>query len=162
VSATELYNVLGRRLGLDVRAVEVPAHVFAVVYADGRRVEVETTSRQGFNPNRKKSGGKSREVRDAGLVASIFSNRCAALGKQKRYEESLRAGLCACRLDPDLKVAQSNLVATLQHWSRELAGPGQVEDSVSLIRECRDALDKPAEADSLIREAYLCRLKVLQ
>src|SRR5205823_1597931 len=40
VSATVAYNVIGRRLGLDVRAVEIPDHVFSVVYDGPKNFEV--------------------------------------------------------------------------------------------------------------------------
>ncbi len=48
VSATVLYLVAGRRLGLDVRAVLMPSHARAAVVDGDRWLVVETTSSAGF------------------------------------------------------------------------------------------------------------------
>src|SRR5262245_8713011 len=53
-SATLLYNVIGRRLGLDLRAIEVSDHVFSILYDGKEHADVETTTPRGFNPIRDK------------------------------------------------------------------------------------------------------------
>src|SRR5262245_5607661 len=50
VSSAVLYNVIGRELGLDLVAVEVPGHVFSMLRAGDRHIDVETTNAKGFNP----------------------------------------------------------------------------------------------------------------
>ena len=52
VSSATLYALLGRRLGLDVRAIEVPEHAFAILYDGTRHADVETTTASGFDPAR--------------------------------------------------------------------------------------------------------------
>jgi hypothetical protein len=52
VSSAALYNILGRRLGLDLRAIEVPDHAFAILYEGTTHADVETTTPAGFNPAR--------------------------------------------------------------------------------------------------------------
>ena len=49
LSASLLYGILGRAIGLDVKVAEIPRHVYVQVRVDGRRVIVETTSRKGFD-----------------------------------------------------------------------------------------------------------------
>jgi len=49
LSASLLYGLLGRALGLEVQVVEIPRHVYVRFLIDQRRVEVETTSRTGFD-----------------------------------------------------------------------------------------------------------------
>jgi hypothetical protein len=56
VSSAALYNILGRRLGLDMRAVEVPDHAFSILYDGTAHADVETTTAAGFNPARNKAG----------------------------------------------------------------------------------------------------------
>src|SRR5262249_39818919 len=115
VSSALLYNVLGRRLGLDLRAVEVPEHVFSVLYDGRKRADVETTNPRGFNPSRvpltaaqaKKKGvvylresypDRRREVNELGLLAIVCYNRGVALAREKRYQESVLAGFRALSL----------------------------------------------------------------
>ena len=49
LSASLLYGILGRAVGLDVKVVEIPRHVYVQLWVDGRKVIVETTSRKGFD-----------------------------------------------------------------------------------------------------------------
>ncbi|HEU5181598.1 MAG TPA: hypothetical protein VFW45_12480 [Candidatus Polarisedimenticolia bacterium] len=49
LSASLLYGILGRAIGLDVKVAEIPRHVYVQVWVDGRRVIVETTSPKGFD-----------------------------------------------------------------------------------------------------------------
>ena len=54
VSSALAYMILGRAVGLDVQAVATPDHAFALVrLASGRSVDVETTTKYGFNPGTK-------------------------------------------------------------------------------------------------------------
>ena len=49
LSASLLYGLLGRALGLQVQVVEIPSHVYVRILVNQRKVEVETTSRNGFD-----------------------------------------------------------------------------------------------------------------
>ena len=49
LSASLLYGLLGRALGLEVQVVEIPRHVYVRFFIDQRRVEVESTARHGFD-----------------------------------------------------------------------------------------------------------------
>jgi len=52
VSSAVIYNILAKRLGIDVRAIEVPDHAFSIVYDGVTHMDVETTTSDGFNPSR--------------------------------------------------------------------------------------------------------------
>jgi tetratricopeptide (TPR) repeat protein len=161
-SSALLYNVLGRRLGLDVRAVELigGSHVFSIVYDDATSADVETTcSKGGFNPERKKDEpatkpDRRRETGEAGLAAMIFANRAADLSKSGQYPEAVRAGLCAKALDPDLKGAANNAQVALARWCLALADAGRVEGAVTALAENRDALSRPGERVHLTNAIY--------
>jgi tetratricopeptide (TPR) repeat protein len=151
MSSTVLYAVLARRLGLEARAVEVPGHVYAVLYVDGKPVDVETTSAHGFDPanpeEREKlrkekgivvlesgHGDRGREVRELGLAAAVYANRSAALAGAKRYHEAAVAGFCALSLDPESPAAATNAVAALTNWTLALADDGKYEEAVRVAR----------------------------
>jgi hypothetical protein len=130
LSSTVLYTVLGRRLGLDVRSVQVGTdHVHAVLHAGGRQTVVETTNPRGFNPPGKRTA-RCREVGELGLVAAVYSNRVADLMKAKRYPEALRAGLCGLQLDAEGPVLRKNTTAVFVSWSAELGRAGQSEQAL--------------------------------
>jgi len=46
---TALYNILGSRLGLDLSIKQGNNHLFSLLHADGKEVEIENTAFMGFN-----------------------------------------------------------------------------------------------------------------
>lgn len=147
VSSAVLYNVLGRRLGLDVRAVEIPAtsmsgHVFSVLRAGGAVIDVETTNKLGFNPqgkrerpdgegyDPKKDRGNRREIGDRELAAVIYYNRGVDLSKAKDYHAAVVMYLRALALDATNSSAAKNILADLSNWGPKLADAGNHEDGI--------------------------------
>lgn len=53
VSSAIAYMILGRAAGLDIQAVATTDHAFALVHLSGRDVDVETTTKYGFDPGTK-------------------------------------------------------------------------------------------------------------
>lgn len=52
VTATVLYNLVADRVGLIVKAVVIPSHVYSLLFTGAGATEVETTSPDGFAPDR--------------------------------------------------------------------------------------------------------------
>jgi tetratricopeptide (TPR) repeat protein len=150
VSSAVIYNIIGQRLGLDVRAIEVPDHAFSIVYQGMDHMDVETTNSQGFNPSRdpqevekfeKLTGfryipeshrDQRREVNEAGLAAIIYYNRGVELGHAKRYQEALLAYFRAMSLDPEFASAAKNALATLANWGLVLAEEGKWQEAIDV------------------------------
>jgi len=150
VSSALLYAILGRRLGLDVRAIEVPDHAFAVVYDDTRHADVETTTPTGFNPARdaksvaefqKLTGfryipdkrAQRREIGDAGLVAIVWYNHGVEGTEKKRYGDAIGSYFRALSLDADNASAVKNTFATMHRWSRTLADAGKFQEALTVV-----------------------------
>ncbi len=151
VSSATFYNVLGRRLGLDLRAIEVPDHAFSIIYDGTRHADVETTTVAGFNPARnraavdafeKKTGfhyipdrhrAKRREIGDAGLVAVTYYNHGVDLTREGKFYEALLAYFRALSLDPESASAVKNVLAVLANWSGKLADKGQFDHALDVI-----------------------------
>jgi tetratricopeptide (TPR) repeat protein len=151
VSSATLYTLLGRRLGLDVRAIEVPEHAFAILYDGTRHADVETTTSSGFDPARDaasqekfhaKTGfqyipdsnrDQRREVSEAGLVAIIYYNHGVGLTEQKRHYEALLAYFRAMSLDPEFDSAVKNALASLANWGNELCQARKFEEAVQVL-----------------------------
>jgi tetratricopeptide (TPR) repeat protein len=151
VSSAVLYNALALRLGLDARAVEVPDHAFSVVYDRNRSLDVETTTKAGFNPARDPQAkrqlerltgfqyipdgnrDKRCEVREAGLVAIIYYNRGVRALEEKRYHEALLHFFRAMSVDREFASAVKNALAALGNCSVELAGAGKFKDGLAVL-----------------------------
>jgi len=142
---------LGRRLGLDVRAMEVPDHTFSIIYEGAAHADVETTTASGFNPSRDRRAqehftqqtgfryvadrhrDKRREIGQTGLVALIYYNHGVQYAKEKRFGEALTAYFRALSLDPHFASAVRNVLAALANWSVELSKVGQYEEAVNVV-----------------------------
>lgn len=150
VSSTALYNILGRRLGLDLRAIEVPDHAFAILYDGTDHADVETTTAAGFNPARSRDARETfskltgftylpethrdqrREVGETGLLALIAYNHGVELTREKRYPEALIAYFRALSLDPEFGSAVQNALAVLGNWTGELVRQRQFEQATRI------------------------------
>lgn len=151
VSSALLYALLGTRLGLDVRGIEVPDHALAIVYDGSRAADVETTTLRGFDPARDRAAlaaftertgfayipgthaGKRRETSLLGLVALTYYNHGVEANRAGRYEAALRSYYRALRLDPGLDSAVKNSLATLGRWAGARAETGDFEGALALI-----------------------------
>jgi tetratricopeptide (TPR) repeat protein len=138
VSSAVLYNVIGRRLGLDLRAVEIPEHVFSVLCDGDKRIDVETTNAQGFDPSdatgrKKHSAAERREVGEEGLAAIIAYNHGVTLSQEKHYHEAALANFRALAIDPTNPGAAKNAMADLTNWPLELAKSGDYENALAVM-----------------------------
>lgn len=76
VTATVLYNLVADRVGLIVKAVVIPSHVYSLLFTGTGATEVETTSVGGFAPDR------SSRAYLAFLVERGLHRSQAALGSE--------------------------------------------------------------------------------
>ncbi len=162
VSSAVIYNIIGRRLGLDLRAIEVPDHAFSILYIGTKHADVETTNELGFNPSRDPAIQKElleqtgfryiadrhpeqrREVDEAGLAAIIYYNHGVQASQEKRYGEALFAYFRALSLDPEFTSSVKNVLAALANWSVELADAKQFEQALAVVNTGLDLAPKDA------------------
>jgi tetratricopeptide (TPR) repeat protein len=151
VSSATLYNIIGRRLGFDCRAIEVPEHAFSIIYDGTKHADVETTTAEGFNPSRDRAAqseftkltgfvyvpetnrNQRREVDEVGLVAITYYNHGVELTRNKRYHEALLAYFRAMSLDKEFDSAVKNALSVLANWSVELAKEKKFNEAVGVI-----------------------------
>jgi tetratricopeptide (TPR) repeat protein len=151
VSSAALYTLIGQRLGLDVRTVETPQHVFCVLNTRDRKIDVETTSARGFDvdpkrrvgpPNAEQPIEKRREVKPAGLASVVAYNHGVELAHKTRFAESVRAYVLALGFDPDNHDAAANLIADLVNWPLDLAKTGKYAKAIEVIAFGRELAPK--------------------
>ena len=145
VSSAVLYNVIGRRLGLDLKAVEIPEHVFSVLCDGDKRIDIETTNALGFDPSDDQpSGAKKstkaqrhannrREVGETGLASIIAYNHGVGLSQEKKFHESILENFRALALDPTNPSAMKNAIADLTNWPLELSKESKYEEALSTL-----------------------------
>lgn len=151
VSSATLFNSMALRLGLDVRAIEVPDHAFSILYEGTNHMDVETTTAMGFNPARDQAAAASfekltgfryipdahrdqrREIEEAGLAAIIYYNHGVTLSREKRYHEALLANFRAMSLDPEFDSAVKNALGVLATWGADLSREGKFQDALDVV-----------------------------
>jgi tetratricopeptide (TPR) repeat protein len=142
VSSAALYTIMARRLGIDVRAVEIPGHVFSVLVTPERKIDVETTNVHGFDVDPKRPFGPAkadrpitnrRELGEPGLAAVVAYNHGVTLGRQKKYADAIRANLLALGLDASNSRAAENAIGDLVNWPMELAKAGKYEQALDVL-----------------------------
>lgn len=151
VSSAVMYNVIGRRLGLDLRAIEVPDHAFAILYDGDKHADVETTNKLGFNPERdarviqefeKETGfryipdrhrDQRREIGELGLLAIIYSNRSNEADKEKNHGEAALTAFGALALDPEFPGGVQNARASFANWSSAAIKAGRFTEAMAVL-----------------------------
>lgn len=151
VSSAVLYNILGIRLGLDVRGVEVPDHAFAILYSGSEYADVETTTPGGFNPARNRDAidafqsttglsyipdhrpDKRREISPLELIAFIYYNHGVTFSREEKYLEALLANFRALSLDGNSQSAVKNALAALANWSSSLSRESEFEEALRIV-----------------------------
>ena len=115
--------------------------MFSVLCNGDRRLDVETTNKEGFDPDatgrakvakatgkavvKERHAGHRREVGEAGLAAIIAYNHGVTLAKAKKYYEAILANVRALALDRDNPAAACNAIADLTNWPAELSKDGK-------------------------------------
>ena len=156
LSSALLYLVAAEGLLQTARGVVTPHHAFVRVTLGTRVVDVETTSRAGFDPDRSKltaaqasslSGGEvstadfraglkqAEELPSLSLVAAVYSNRAIALARRGD------TGAAALALDRGTRMATGGLQQRLADWrasllskgARELVDLGRFDDARRLL-----------------------------
>lgn len=151
VSSATLYNIIGGRLGLDLRAIEVPDHAFSILYDGTRHADVETTNKLGFNPGRHsqireqleqqtgfryipdKHRDLRREINSVQLVAIIYYNHGVTHSHDKRHREALVDYFRAMSMDSEFNSAVKNALAAMVSWGNELSAKSDFRSAASVI-----------------------------
>ena len=152
VSSAVLFTLIGRRIGLDIRGIEVPDHAFAIVYDGSRYADVETTTRAGFNPARNRAAikafaqktgfayipgsnaSKRRETTALGLIALIYYNHGVTHSRAGNHEQALLSYYRALQLDAELASAIKNALASLGRWANAESESGNYQRALDLIQ----------------------------
>ena len=139
LSSAILYLVAAEGLLTTARGVVTPHHAFVHVVLEGKTIDVETTTQNGFDPDRKKfspahvariAGGsvspeefmaglkQAEELPALSLVAAVYSNRAVALAQRGD------AASAALALDRGARMATGGLQKRMADWRASLLSKG--------------------------------------
>jgi len=156
VSATAMYYVVGRELGLEMRIIAIPGNRWFPGHAcldliDGDKTyEVEPTNPDGFDWATKLSKpgvftiGPQTDRKEGhfvdglGLAASIYSNRGVGSSdvrepEKRDYMAAASLGLRALMCGPYEQSAAHNVTAAFTNWGPALAELGRYDDGVRTL-----------------------------
>jgi len=156
VSSALLYNILGRRLGLDLKGIEVPDHAFSILYDGSQHADVETTNKEGFAATREALADferqtgfvyttdhrDRREVDETGLLAMVAYNHGVAFAQEKQFPQALGAYFRAMSLDRECASAVKAALGTLANWSLALSKDEKFEDAIRVLATASELAPK--------------------
>lgn len=166
VSASALYNLVGRALGLTIKGgIELSgpmgSHAFSVLIDGERYYRVETTNAEGFDApvEPRITPGDPRLVGDLGLACSIYYNRAIDFMEAGDQAEALRAYYCALVLWPTDPGARQNLYALFHNGTLSLLRNKEYDKVLSLTAGGLMIFPKTGDLHAMRREAW--RLQAL-
>jgi len=159
VTSALAYQAAGAALGLDVRGVLVPSHVYVRVVADGVSYDVETTSAGGFLlaqddeayqkflvnmqlDTEKKSGRKiltgakftRRETDAVGVLALLYANRGAIAIEQGDQKEAIGLFARSALLAEDDRYARDSRDLLLAQAAEKQILEGDLDEARRLLK----------------------------
>jgi tetratricopeptide (TPR) repeat protein len=170
-SSTGVYNVFLYSFGFQPKVIILPDHVFTVFYIDSYKVEVETTTKYGFDVVRNPEGlkefarltsfsyvpegkGKRIESGDEGLISVLYADQVLIYKDIKNYEEILKASIKALMLMPNLNVAYTNLRSAYIGLLGEYNDLRDFDTMVKIAKEALTIFPNDSDIEDSIEVAY--------
>jgi hypothetical protein len=171
VSSAALFIIIGQRLGLKVRVVEIPEHVYCEAFDGKKWVDVEPTNARGFavKPDRKgiadikarhgfedgspKAGEFRYPLDDLQFVAVVYFCRGTLLAKQNHYRAGVASKMFALALDPKNPHAVNSTLQEIGRWYDSLIADNNNGAALGLAHRYEHVLKNPAGAKTLLANA---------
>lgn len=171
VSSAALFMIVGQRLGLKVRVVEIPEHVYCEAFDGKKWVEVEPTSAHGFGAKADRKlitdikarhgyedgSPKAAEFRypldNLQFVAVVYFCHGSRMANQEHFDDGIAAKLFALALDPENPHAVNSTLLEIGHWCDSLIAADQNGDAMRLAHRYEQVLKNSARAKTLLAKA---------
>jgi hypothetical protein len=149
VSSAVAYMIMGRSAGLDVQAVATTDHAFALVHLSGRDVDVETTTKYGFDPGTKTeftdsfghtgfayvppgNYAKRKTIGDRQLLGLLVQNRMADFQRSGDSEDGIGPAIDRWTVEGTPE-AFATLVTGFQNYAAWLNGRREYLKGLDLV-----------------------------
>jgi hypothetical protein len=171
VSSAALFMIVAERLGLKVRMVEIPEHVYCEAFDGKKWVDVEPTNARGFasKPDRKGIADiKARHgivdgtaaaadfrypLNDLQLVAVVYFCHGTLLAKENHYRAGVASKLFALALDPENPHAVNSTLQEIGRWCDALIADNNTGADLGLAHRYEHVLKNPSLAKTLLAKA---------
>ena len=151
VSASVVFNCLGKKLGLSCCGLETPGHTMCRFFLADHKLDVETTCPRWFewmhDPEKQaeltkkilgtapvKDIASLREIAPVQVTAMIYYNRGVDYLHAKKFAQAATVNAKSLLLDPTNNTVRGNLLATLNNWSIDLAAKHEFASAAALLR----------------------------
>ena len=157
VSSAVLYLILARSVGLPVRAARTSDHVLCVVEADGRRVDVETTNRYGFDPGTRKEFTDTfgavtgftyvpptnyrarQDIGEKELLSLILHDRVSLLVDRGQHLAAIGPAMTEWTLAPS-ELSHGAMVTSISNAASSLAMARRFAEACDLLARSAEAI----------------------
>lgn len=170
VSSAVLYDLVGRRLGINVRAVEMPLHVFCTTRTGDGDIDIETTSDPGIYASeirmsriRKKIADGNvdsiwrntlyREGNTLALLGMMYDSQASRAWSKEHYRDSTLFNFKALCLDPQSARCVKKIQQGFADWFQWAMRKQRYREAYSVAQTYKRLLRNPAEADEMLRKA---------
>jgi hypothetical protein len=157
VSSAVMYNLMARRVGIQVRVVTISGHIFSRaldfdieptsgdVYSLDDRVRRSLKNQSAVNGEGAPYHDQIfRETGNAGLLASMYNNNASAFLREKQYGLSVATYLKACCLEPGDPGIVYNLRCALGKWIKACEANNDTQGAAA-VQKFANALLRPYE-----------------
>ncbi len=170
VSSAVMYLIFARAAGLEVAGIMTADHAFCILSVPGRSIDIETTTRFGFDPGSRKefrdsfgsttgfayvpqknyAGRATISVRR--LVSLILSNRVAEFDRQNHYLFSVGLGVDFYSVEKDAE-ARTFMFARFRNAAGELSNTGNYSATLEFIDAVHSRYGEEPGLDKVARIA---------
>jgi hypothetical protein len=172
VSSAILFDLIGRRLGLNVEAVNIPHHVFCRlgnvdieptsghVYPSsirGERVEKKRTEKDDKNAV---YGDKLfRETSSRSLMSEPYYDEGCDFQNAKKYDQAVISFLKAATIEPGNPLPAVALNKAMKNWFNQTLKNRRYREAAAIAKLYRQMLKNPSAANDLDKKLKAVRKK---
>ncbi len=170
VSSAVMFLVFARAAGLEVSGISTADHAFCVLAVPGGSIDVETTTRYGFDPGSKKNFSDSfgkvtgfayvppknyagrTAISAKRLVTLILSNRISEADRGDRFLPSVGPGVDYFVSEKD-KDSKDFMFTRFRNAAGELSNSGDYRSALEFVNEARGKYGEEPGLDRIARVA---------
>ncbi len=151
VSSSVMYMYMAEKAGITIVPVATPDHAFCSIYVNDQIIDIETTTKYGFNPGEKKEFTnafgditgfsyvppghytKRWDVSDKELLGFILSNQISLLQRQQKFDQTVPLAMTRNALEQTPESEQF-LEDTFKNWGAFLNMRNQYLQGISAMK----------------------------
>ncbi len=172
VNSAILFNLALNRFDIDTVGVIVKFHTFSRLRVNGRTIDVETTNRYGFDPDKKKTlydkfgkaagvvmvpksnYGNQREVSNRDMLAVLLTNISVNRIKEGRLRRAVVLNVAAWQISPHLPIVRNNTEHALVTLIKSITALSQYERALKIPAAMKTAAFPEKITDRLTSFVY--------